>query len=275
MTTGVLQSTPNCVGAGQCQDGFVTKINASGASFGYSTFFGTNGSSPSAIDVDASGDVALGGGFIVPAVNPIVTANPINIAVLNPTGSTLLFSSALATTYGIKFDSAGDLYVTGAASTGLMVTSGALQTTYKSQVGTNAFVAKISNSVPTPTLSYSPSSIAFGSQVIGIASSAHDITLTNCGSAALGISSITITGTNAGDYGQTNTCGSSLAAGANCTISVIFTPTTTGTRTASVSISDNVSGSPQTRRPRQAVQPSAILDPAEAPHPANIAQHSR
>src|SRR5439155_6165936 len=49
-----------------------------------------------------------------------------------------------------------------------------------------------------------------------------------------------------GDFMQTNTCGTSVAAGANCTISVTFTPTATGIRTGAVTITDNIAGSPQT-----------------------------
>src|SRR5439155_57091 len=64
--------------------------------------------------------------------------------------------------------------------------------------------------------------------------------------ASLSISGIAVTGTNSGDFAQTHTCGASLAAGTTCTISVTFKPTTTGTRTASVAVTDNASGSPHT-----------------------------
>jgi hypothetical protein len=59
------------------------------------------------------------------------------------------------------------------------------------------------------------------------------------------ITSISITGTNAGDFSQTNTCGTSVASGASCFIRATFKPTTTGMRTAAVSVSDNGGGSPQ------------------------------
>jgi hypothetical protein len=49
-----------------------------------------------------------------------------------------------------------------------------------------------------------------------------------------------------GDYGQTNTCGSLVVVGANCTISVTFTPTTTGTRTGAITVTDSATDSPQT-----------------------------
>src|SRR5207253_626620 len=66
---------------------------------------------------------------------------------------------------------------------------------------------------------------------------------------ALTISSIGITGTNSGDFAQTNTCPISpntLAASGTCTINLTFTPTAAGSRTASVSVNDNAAGSPQT-----------------------------
>ena len=49
-----------------------------------------------------------------------------------------------------------------------------------------------------------------------------------------------------GDFSQTNNCGTSLAAGVHCAISVTFTPTATGTRTGTLTVSDNASNSPQT-----------------------------
>ena len=72
------------------------------------------------------------------------------------------------------------------------------------------------------------------------------MTLTNSGKAVLAISGITAGGTNLGDFVQSNNCGTSLAAGASCQISVTFTPGAAGARTATLSIADNGSGSPQT-----------------------------
>jgi hypothetical protein len=97
-----------------------------------------------------------------------------------------------------------------------------------------------------PVVSLSPTSLAFGSQPVGTTSTAQTLTLSNTGSAALSITSLALTGTNANDFAQTNTCGSSVAAAANCTISVTFTPSVIGAEAASVSITDNASGSPQT-----------------------------
>ncbi|HEY6947042.1 MAG TPA: choice-of-anchor D domain-containing protein [Candidatus Acidoferrum sp.] len=96
-----------------------------------------------------------------------------------------------------------------------------------------------------PIVTLSGTSLGFGNQIVGTSSAAQMVTLSNTGTATLTISSIAITGTNSGDFSQTNTCGASVAAGANCSISVTFKPTATGARAASVTITDNASGSPQ------------------------------
>ena len=92
----------------------------------------------------------------------------------------------------------------------------------------------------------SPASLTFGAQTVGTTSAAQPVTLTNTGNATLTISSITVTGTNAGDFSQTNNCTSSVAIGGSCTINVKFSPSAGGSRTASVSIADSAVGSPQT-----------------------------
>lgn len=67
--------------------------------------------------------------------------------------------------------------------------------------------------------------------------------VTNGGNAAVAISSIALIG-NPTEFGQNNTCGSSLAAGLSCTINVTFTPTQLGPMGAAISITDNTVGSP-------------------------------
>jgi len=96
-----------------------------------------------------------------------------------------------------------------------------------------------------PAVVLSPTSLSFGTVAIGTTSTAKTVTLKNTGTALLTISAITVTGTNTADFAQTHTCGSSLAAGASCTISVTFKPTASGTRSASLSVTDNAPGSPQ------------------------------
>lgn len=94
----------------------------------------------------------------------------------------------------------------------------------------------------------SPTSLVWNTVAVGNTSGAKVVTLTNTGSSAITINSIGITGTNAGDFLKSSTstpCGSSLAAGANCTVNVFFRPTANGTRTATLNFTDTASNSPQ------------------------------
>lgn len=100
------------------------------------------------------------------------------------------------------------------------------------------------NSAAAVTLA--PTSLTFGSQAVGGSSTPQSITLTNSGGSTLNITSITLAGTDPGDYSRTTTCGTTLATGLSCTVSVTFTPTTTGSRPATVTITDSAANSPQT-----------------------------
>jgi hypothetical protein len=99
---------------------------------------------------------------------------------------------------------------------------------------------------PTPQAVLSPTSLAFASTVAGATSAAQTITLSNPGTAALSISGVSVTGTNAADFVETTTCSATLAVGGSCTISVTFAPTAAGNMSAAVSVADNASGSPHT-----------------------------
>jgi hypothetical protein len=91
-------------------------------------------------------------------------------------------------------------------------------------------------------VSLSTASLTFTGQLPGTSSAAQSVTVNNTGNATLTISGITISG----DFSQTNTCASSINAGAGCTISVTFKPTAGGTRTGALSIADNAVQTPQT-----------------------------
>jgi trimeric autotransporter adhesin len=90
-----------------------------------------------------------------------------------------------------------------------------------------------------------PTSLKFGNQPVGTKSLPKRITLSNKGSVAVSITEIAFTGTNAADFAETNTCGTTVAAGASCFIQVTFTPSAKGNRTATLSVTDNGGGSPQ------------------------------
>ena len=137
-------------------------------------------------------------------------------------------------------------------------------TTHGPRSGTLTVGGDFTGAVPTATLSgngTTPSaswsaSLAFASQLVGATSGAQAVTLTNSGDGPLTISGITATG----DFAQTNTCGGTLAAGGSCTISVTFTPSTTGSRSGTLSLNSNSSAvvSPVTLA-GTGVAPAAVL----------------
>ncbi|HEY2673087.1 MAG TPA: choice-of-anchor D domain-containing protein [Rugosimonospora sp.] len=100
-------------------------------------------------------------------------------------------------------------------------------------------------STPPPTsavLSANPSSLSFASQALNTTSAAKSVTVTNTGTAAASVSGVSVSG----DFTQTNTCGTSIATGASCTVNVSFRPTASGTRTGTLTVSSNATNNPLT-----------------------------
>jgi hypothetical protein len=89
-----------------------------------------------------------------------------------------------------------------------------------------------------PMVSFSPTSLSFGTVKHGT-SSTLNVVVSNPGATPLTITSVNVTGTNATRFAQSNTCGSSLAAGAKCTVAVKFTPAAVGTFSANLTVVDN------------------------------------
>ena len=263
--TGYTTSTnfPTTAGAfqqvfGGSYDTFVTKLDGAGSALVYSTYLGGPGTQVGYdVAVDSSGHAFVtgynyGGGF--PTVSPTQAKNAgfydAFVSMLNASGSSLVFSTYLGGSLdevgrGISLDPSGNAYVTGGTfSLDFPITSGSYQPTYGGGPY-DAFVTKFSLT-PGPFVALSPSSYNFGNQAVGTTSSAAPITLTNTGNATLNITSVTIAGTNSGDFTQTNNCGPTVAAGASCTLSVTFTPTVVGAETGVVTITDNASPATQT-----------------------------
>jgi hypothetical protein len=90
-----------------------------------------------------------------------------------------------------------------------------------------------------------PATLHMGKQPVGTKSLPKRMTLTNKGNVALNIISIAITGTDSGDFAETNNCGNQVGPGASCFIKVMFKPLAKGVRAADVSVSDDGGGSPQ------------------------------
>jgi hypothetical protein len=93
-----------------------------------------------------------------------------------------------------------------------------------------------------------PSSHVFNDTNVGntSADSPFDFQLHNGTGSEITISDISITGLHATNFSKTTTCGGTLAAGTSCTVSVSFTPSALGLRTASLVFTDTAPDSPQT-----------------------------
>jgi len=129
-----------------------------------------------------------------------------------------------------------------------------------------------------PAASLSPATLSFPSTAVGSTATAMSTTLSNTGNATLNISGITLTGANTADFAITTSataCGTTLAAGSTCTISVTFTPAAAASYTASISVADDATGSPQTATlsgtGTAAPVPVASLSPTTLTFPATTA----
>jgi hypothetical protein len=171
------------------------------------------------------------------------------VAKINPGGNgraDLLYSSYFGgngsggindVSNGIAVSPTFNAYITGmAGSSNLPVTTGSFQQTLKSAVS-NAFVAELPL---VAAVSVAPTSIDFGTQLVGAPTSAQVVTLTNNTSSSISLTlPATTTGTNAADFtvsGGTSPCIALLASGSSCTVAVAFTPSVAAAESATLNI---------------------------------------
>ena len=247
---------------------FVSILNTTSATPNqYSTFLGgTNGDIGLGIAADATGNAYVTGGtnsanFPITQGALVVTIKNANgtgfVAKINPGGNglaDLLYSSYFGGSgngtvpdagNGIAVSAANNAYITGqTSSSDIPISSGAIQMSLGAAGATNAFVADLPL---TPTLSYSPTSISFGTQLVGATSPAQFVTIMNNTASAVALTPApSNTGGNTGDFATTTTgtCGvpASVPAGASCTVGVTFTPLASGLRSTALQIFDALDG---------------------------------
>jgi N-acetylneuraminic acid mutarotase len=148
----------------------------------------------------------------------------VSLAVNANCAVSVIFTPASATTYSATLSIADNA-------------SGSPQTVNLSGSGTAS---------PAPAVTLTPNAPLSFSSTVSTASAAQSVMITNSGTASLSITKITLGGSGTGAFGETNTCGSTLAANTSCSVSVIFTPASATGYSATLSISDNASNSPQT-----------------------------
>ncbi len=103
-----------------------------------------------------------------------------------------------------------------------------------------------------PSLSTSPSTLAFGTQALGVTSTPPmTLAFSNPGASALVITALATTSGNASDFAQVagaGTCGNlpiTINANSNCTLEFTFTPSTIAAESTMLQVTDNATGSPQ------------------------------
>ncbi len=257
-TAGAFQPTYG----GGFHDAFVTKFSSTGALI-YSTYIGGSGDDgATSIKVDSNGTAYVKGNTFSSnfpttsgAFSNTFTAglnSEAFVLLLNPAGSALNYSTYLGGSTGAEYglattmlavdnEAPPNIYITGYSNaTNFPTTEGAYQT--KRSGGYDAFVTKFA---PSPNVGLSPG-LNFGNQNDGTTSPAQTITVTNTGNSTLTVSSVAISGANAKDFSQTNTCTTGgVAPQSTCKISVKFSPTIGGTENATVTVTDNAPDSPE------------------------------
>ena len=95
-----------------------------------------------------------------------------------------------------------------------------------------------------PFLALSATKLSFAAVPIGSPAAPQTVMILNTGNAVMTISNFNLTGANASDFSESNTCANPISAGQSCTVSVTFDPTAGGARTAALAITDTAPGSP-------------------------------
>ncbi|HKU22469.1 MAG TPA: alpha/beta fold hydrolase [Terriglobales bacterium] len=138
-----------------------------------------------------------------------------------------------------------DMPTTYSAPATMPATSGVTLTASSVEDGSKSATTTIT--ISGGTVKLVPYGLNFGFVKVARGRRTLTVTLTNTGTASMFFisSNITITGTKASQYSQTNTCTPSVAAGSSCTISVTFAPKAGGQANATLSITDSSKDSPQ------------------------------
>src|SRR3989449_697561 len=222
--------------------------------------------------------VSLAGTGIVPAVTlaptnlafgdqRLSTTSPVQTVTLTNSGTATLSITSIALT---RFNPGDFAIAAGTTCTnGATVVAGAsclLNLTFTPTAAsartfffndtatTEIYTLSLHDALPifVPAVTLAPTNLAFGDQRLSTTSPVQTVTLTNSGTATLSITSIALAGSNPGDFAVAGSgvapcplAGGPVAASASCAFTVTFTPAATGARTATVTITDDAPGSPQ------------------------------
>jgi parallel beta-helix repeat protein len=162
-------------------------------------------------------------------LNNVTIAGTGTFALQEQTGGAASFTNVTAT--GVAQANAGNAPSYNCEGGGFAITDGGGNSGI-TPTQCNGWPAPVYPPYPASGVTASPGALSFGSVVTGTTSAAQTVTVSNPTGSAAAVSSIAASG----DFSQTNTCGSSIAANGSCTVSVKFAPTATGSRTGSLTV---------------------------------------
>jgi hypothetical protein len=121
----------------------------------------------------------------------------------------------------------------------------------------------------------SPLSLAFGNNQVGVATAAQTVTLSNTGNDVLLIASLGVTGVDAASFAPVSTCGATLAAASSCTVSVVFTASSVGAKSAAITIVSNAFANPTITVPLSGTgaASAAVVSPASLTFPVTLVRN--
>jgi sugar lactone lactonase YvrE len=265
--TGIAEDSSGNIYVSDTGNGRVLKLDPFGTYISTVLSPGASGLAvPLGLAVDASGNLwvandsgtsASGTILEVPAVGSVKTVSsaaivqPYGLAV-DPAGdvyfsdATLLTVSVI-TTSGLTYSFAGNGTASDSGDNGL-ATAGGIASPLGVTLDPKGDVYIADSVQTTPSggeirkVSPSATQLAFGDVQTSTASSSSQVLLLNGGAASLTISGAVISGANSADFALTNSCPNSLPSGVACSLSVIFTPSTTAAESATITVTDNSGG---------------------------------
>jgi hypothetical protein len=254
LASGNFAATSNCVSAlafgSSCQIQVTVTPTVGGAVTGILTLTDDAPDSPQTVGLSGSGYVTNGTFIpsIIPFANTAVgaTSSPQPVTVTNM-GSVAMTVSAVTVTGGFaQTNTCSSIPASGTCTisvTFVPTTSGA-QTgtlTINDNAQGNPHAVSLSGTGLAGAAQLSSSGLSFTALAVGTTGSAQTITVTNSGNGTLTVAGIQATG----DFAQTNNCASVAPNSGTCTIQVTFTPTSSGTRSGTVTLTDSAVNSPQ------------------------------
>jgi len=176
-----------------------------------------------------------------------VTSNPITVTGTN-TGAAISVTGGQYSINGGAYTATSGSVAPG-STVRVQLTSAPTSATSRQAVLTIGGVSatfRVTTLTVTSALDVSPQMLNFFEPALAISSvsGARAVTLTNNGGTPVAINGVGIGGPGSADFSQTNNCGTSLAAGASCTVSVTFRPSAKGVRVGEISIATNLSVGP-------------------------------